>query len=275
MKNTILTGAAAAVLAAPAFAGAPVTYTPEPAPSNLGLSGDISLAYQNQYEFRGIGGTFNDYADDRYDEDTDVIIGAINAQYAFTENFSLVTGFRVDSQRSDYGDDQEDFHFGAKWATECYSVEVGYRHLDFNEWFDNTSTDEIYVNLGTVCPWTGANLNLFWAHDLDETEGDYLELNANKTFEINEWAGITLYGGVSYSFDYWERDSSDYQDSDNSSDFNHWFIGLAVPLKATEYLTVTPYVTYTDGLSALEFDDGAYGEEDDEVLWGVKASVNF
>lgn len=271
MKNTILTGATALALAAPAFAGASAPYVAPEAPSSLGLSGDISLSYQNQYEFRGVSGLFDDMADEYYDDSTDVFIADVNAAYAFTENFSLVAAGRIDTLLGDGMDDHERASFGARWATDCYSIEVGYQYHDFNGFQGNVATDEIYANFGFVCPWTGADLSLFWAHDLDETDGDYVELSAVKGFELNEWASIELGAGISYSFDYWGDDYSD------SSDFNHWFIGLALPLKATDNLTVTPYVTYTDGLSALDFDfgDGDVEKEEDEVLWGVKATVSF
>lgn len=252
-------------IAAPAFAGEAPYVAPEAAPSNLGLSGDISLAYQSQYEFRGVSGIADDYFDDRYDSDSDVFIADVNAAYAFTENFSLVASARIDTLLGDHLDDHERVSAGIRWTAECYSIEVGYQHHDFNNFF-GASSDEIYAALGTVCPWTGADITLFYAHDLDESEGDYFELSLKKGYELNEWASVTLGAGISYSIDYWDDNYSD------SSDFNHWYIGLAVPLKATEYLTVTPYVTYTDGLNALDFD---FVDEGDEVIWGVKASVNF
>ena len=271
MKNTIITGVAAIALAAPAFAGAPVTYVaPAPAPSNLGLSGDISLAYQSQYAFRGVSTLVEDNAD-FFDEDSDVLIAQINAQYAFTESFSLVSGFRYDSFREAATGDQEDVYAGVRWATDCYAVELGYRHLvlsgNLDPFFRSVSTDEIYAKGSIVCPWTGADVSLLWAHDLDESEGDYLELSVRKAFELTEWASIELGAGISYSFDYWGDDYS------NSSDFNSWNLSLSLPLKATDYLTVTPYVAYTDGMDALDFGGGV--SEDDQVLWGVQASVNF
>lgn len=278
MKNTILTGAAAIALAAPAFAGAPVTYTaPEPAPSNLGLSGDLSLGYQSQYDFRGISTVASDAAGLLDGADTDnVVLAEINGAYAFTENFSLVAGALVRSL-GDTSIDHNTYRFGAVWTQEdCFTFEVGYQYHDLRTVLGSGDLDEIYANFGVVCPWTGANVNLFYAHSLDSLEldgfdtgvldGDYLELSATKTFELNEWAGAEVYAGISYGFDYWST----------SDDFSSWYIGLGLPLKATDYLTVTPYVTYTDGLSATEDVFGFDGlTEGDEFLFGVKASVNF
>lgn len=281
MKTTIMTGVAALAFAAPSFAGAPVTYTaptPAPAPSNLGLSGNIGLAYQNQYDFRGISGVAADAVAGFGNFDTDNIVTAdINANYAFTENFSLAAGAVVRSL-SDTSIDHDTYRFAAIWQQQdCYSIEFGYQYHDFRTIAGSVSTDELYLNLGVICPWTGADINLFWAHALggldgfgglgssDLLDGDYVELSGHKSFELNEWAAADITLGVSFSSDYWS----------SGSDMNSWYATLAFPLKATEYLTVTPYVTYMDGLGATEDVFGSDLDEGDEFLWGVKASVNF
>jgi len=275
MNHTIITSAVAIALTA-SFASAGNSYVVVEEPQ-LGLSGDISVAYQSQYEFRGLTGIPNDYAD-LFDNDSDVIIGDVNAAYGFTEAWSMVAGFRMDSGRSELLGDQENTYVGAIWSNDCYSVGLGYRYLSFNNFADVSAgknySSEIDLSVGAVCPWTGAKLNLLWAHGL-QSYGDYVAFSGVKTWEINDWASIDLSAGISYSWDAWDKDN--YVKSGNSSNWNSWNIGLAAPLKANEYLTVTPYVYYTDGMSALDF--GTYGNfdasEDGEFIWGVKASVNF
>lgn len=270
MRNTIITSAVAVALSVSASAGD--LSTPQ-----LGLSGDISVAYQSQYEFRGLTGIPNDYLD-LFDNDSDVIIADVNAAYGFTEAWSMVAGFRVDSGRSELLGDQENTYVGAIWNNDCYSVGLGYRYLSFNNLADLSAgknySSEIDLSVGAICPWTGAKVSLLWAHGL-QSYGDYVAFSAVKSWELNDWASIDLSAGISYSWDAWDEDN--YVDTNNSSDWNSWNIGLAAPLKANEYLTVTPYVYYTDGLGALDF--GASGgfdaSEDGEFIWGVKASVNF
>lgn len=264
MKNTIITGAVAIALAAPAFAGAPAPYVaPEAAPT-LGISGDMSLGYQSHFEFRG-------FTIDPTDETTAAIIADINVAYAFNDNWSAVSGYRLDSFTQ--GGDFEQSYLGAVYSNDCWSAELGYRYVDMI----GISTDELYLDLGVVCPWTGAKVNLLWAHDIDESDGDFFQLSAVKSFELNSWAAIDLGAGISYSRKYWGR-GDDYAQSGNISDWNHWFIGAALPLKATETLTVTPYVYYNDGLGALEFEGNnsvSSYSAGDEFIWGVKASVKF
>lgn len=275
MRTTIITSAVAVALAASASAGNSSLPVPT---ETLGLSGDIGVAYQSQYEFRGLTGIPNDFAD-LFDEDTDVIIADVNAAYGFTESWSMVAGFRLDSGRSDFLADQENTYVGAIWNNDCYSVGLGYRYLSFNNFTQATSgkeySSEIDLSVGAVCPWTGARLNLLWAHGL-QSYGDYVAFSAVKTWELNDWASIDLSGGISYSWDAWDTDN--YVNGGNSSDWNSWNIGLSVPLKANEFLTVTPYVYYTDGMNALDFGTSLGGfdaSENGDFIWGVKASVNF
>lgn len=284
MKTTIITGVAAIAFAAPSFAGAPVTYTaPTPAPSNLGLSGSIGLAYQSQYDFRGASDIFQqmERSGNEYDN---AVVADINGDYAFTENFSIVAGAVVRTL-PDGWTDHNTYRAGLVWKqADCYSVEFGYQYQDMRGTaggLGDGDFDELYLKVGAVCPWTGADISLFWAHSLsaawdavlpgeyDMLGGDYIELSGHKSFELTDWAAADITLGISYAMDYWS----------DQSDFNNWYARLAFPMKATEYLTVTPYVTYTDGLGAM---DGTYNtsspnslDEGDEFFWGVKASVNF
>ena len=91
MKNTIITGAAAIALAAPTFAGEEVvaskTVIEPAAPTcNLGFTGDIGVAYQSEFYFRGLTGKNLP----GYDKTQDTIIADANFAYGLTENFSFV-----------------------------------------------------------------------------------------------------------------------------------------------------------------------------------------
>jgi hypothetical protein len=272
MNNTIITGAVAFALAAPAFAGETAPYVaPEAAPT-LGFSGDLSLGYQSDFEFRGRTLDTKTYWGEKVS--TETVTADLNVAYAFNDNWSAVSGYRLDSVSDSYYGDFEQSYIGAVWSNDCWSAELGFRYIDGFSY----STQELYLDLGTVCPWTGAKLNLLWAHDIDETKGDYFQLSAVKSFELNDWASIELGAGISYSVEYWNADSYTYAKTGNKSDWNHWYLGAALPLKATETVTVTPYVRYNDGLGALEF--GGNGTPSsysagDEFVWGIKAAVKF
>lgn len=273
MKNTIITGAFAIALAAPTFAGEEVvaskTVIEPAAPTcNLGFTGEISLGWQSDYMFRGLTGATIRHGGDGAE---DSMIAELNTQYAFNDNWAAVAGATVRSGMETHNSVGHDsFRIGGLWHNDMFSAELGYQYHNVN-YADNQ--DELYLNLGTVCPWTGANVNLFYAYSLDrDTEnvlaGDYLELSASKLFAINDCFGIELSGGIAYSFDYW---------SSNLDNWNHYYITVGAPYKVGETLTVTPYVTFTDGLSQMYPISVGAGQVDQEDQWvfGVKAAVTF
>lgn len=254
MKTTMITGAIAIALAAPAYAE---------------LEGELSLSYDSQYSYRGMNDLLSQALGGATD---DAITTELNVSYGLSDQWSLVAGAAVNAIIHDDGEGVElaRYHGGLRYTAECYTLELGYQQQDLP--FGSPSsigvtTSEIYLNLGTKCPLTGGNLNLFVAHDTDLLEGTYVELSLNKGWDLSETVKLDVTVGVSYSFDYWDNVL------ETGSDFNHAYITVGLPIAATDNLTVTPYVSYSQGFDALDL-AGAV-EEDDEFIFGVKASVKF
>ena len=248
MKTTMITGAIAIALAAPAYAE---------------LEGELSLSYDSQYSYRGM----NDLLSQRYDGATDdAITTELNVSYGLSDQWSLVAGAAVATISDGEDFDPARYHGGLRYTAECYTLELGYQQQDLPIG-GFPATSEIYLNLGTKCPLTGGNLNLFVAHDIDLLEGTYVELSLNKGWDLSETVKLDVTVGVSYSFDYWDNIIA------TGSDFNHAYITVGLPIAATDNLTVTPYVSYSQGFDALDL--AGAGEEDDEFIFGVKASVKF
>lgn len=256
MKKTIIAGAAAAGLAAPIYAE---------------LEGDLSVTYHSQYSYRG--------ASDIFDEGT-AIFGAgnidntyeaaVNLSWSLNDQWSVVAGGNVNSV-SDSGIDHDRYRVGLLYTASCYSIEIGYQNQDLRGAGFNLDTSEIYLNARTKCPLSGATINLYVARDYDAYEGTYAELSLNKVWDLCDKAKLDFTVGVSYSFDYWDVPLG------TGDDWNHGFVTLAFPYQATENLTVTPYVSFTQGFDALDPRTGPFAsaEEDAEVIYGVKASVKF
>jgi len=274
MKNTIITGVAAIALAAPTFAGEQIvtskTVIEPAAPTcNLGFTGEIGVSYQSEFYFRGLTGKTLD------SKTADTIIADANFGYAFSENFSLVAATTLRSATGgmgQFGGNWNSYSGGALWQTELYSVELGYQYHDIS---NSINFSEVYANAGFTCPWTGASLNLFYSYGLGGTssvndlvaDGQFLELSGSKSWDLTNCLAVEFSAGVSYSFDYWST-----QDT-----WNSYYVTLGLPVKATETLTITPYVTYTDGLGAMDQVE-AFGidkTQEDRVFWGVRASVKF
>lgn len=270
MKKTIIAGAAAIALAAPAYAE---------------IEGDISVTYGSQYSFRGVNdiltealGLANLDTDNTYTTD-------VNVNYALNDQWTLFAGATIRSL-SDTSVDHNSFRIGARYTTDCYTLEFGHqRHqLDsiLNNFIGSLDTTELYINASTVCPLTGGTLNLFVAHDLDELSGTYAELSLNKVWDLCDKTKLNVTAGVSYSFDYWDDIVSvgGVNFLDTGSDWNHAYLTIAIDYQATENLTVSPYITFSEGFGALDPSGTPIAlvnslEESGEMIYGLKASVKF
>ena len=251
MKTTMIAGAFAIALAAPAYAE---------------IEGELSLTYNEQFNYRGANGIISQAAraaglssDNTYNVGLDVA-------YALNDQFSLVVGGNVHTA-SDSGFDHNRVRGGVRYTTECYTLELGYQSQDVRTPIGNIDSSEIYLNLGIECSVIGAQLNLFVAHDTDVLDGTYAELSLKKGFEINESVGIDVTLGVSYSFDYWDNVLG------TGTKWNNIYLTIGAPIKAAENLTVTPFVTFSQGYGAL--DPAGALNEGDEITFGVSASVSF
>jgi hypothetical protein len=250
IKTTMITGAIAIALAAPAYAE---------------LEGELSLSYQNEYSYRGQQKILSQGAAGANTDDA--ITTELNLSYSINDQWSLVAGASIAT--IDYaGADHNRYRAGIRYTADCYTLELGYQdHNDFSANGVTGDTGEIYLNIGTECPLTGGNLNLFVAHDTDLLEGTYVELSLNKGWDLSETVKLDVTVGVSASFDYWDNVYG------TGDDWNSAYITVGFPIKATDNLTLTPYVSYSEGFGAL--DPSGVRDEGDDVSFGVKASVKF
>ncbi|BDS08585.1 hypothetical protein NT6N_36250 [Oceaniferula spumae] len=254
MKKTIIAAASIVALSAPAYAE---------------LEGNLSLTYQSQYSYRGANGILEDAAGLFGADTEDVFDTELNLSWKLNDQWSLIAGGNVNTL-TDTSIDHDRYRGGVRYSTECYTLELGYQSQNFRTVLGNIDTDEIYLSVGAKCPLTGADLNLFVAHDIDLLDGTYVELSGHKSWEVCDKTSVGVTVGVSYSFDYWDNVIG------TGNDWNNAYITLSLAYNATENLTVTPYVTYSQGFDALDA-SGLPGnlEEDDELTFGVKASVKF
>jgi len=256
MKKTIIAAATMAALAAPAYAE---------------IEGDLSLTYNSQFNYRGVNGILSDAAGSfgAGDITDDTFETELNAAWKLNDQWSLVAGVSIHTL-TDASVDHDRIRGGVRYTAECFTLELGYQHQDLRTLLGNIDTGEIYLNVGTQLDAIGADINLHIAHDIDQLEGTYVELSGHKAWEISERSSIGVTVGVSYSFDYWDNVIG------TGNDWNHAYITLSLDYKATDHLTVTPFVTFSQGFDALDASALAPGiEEEDEVTFGLRASVSF
>ncbi|MBT8037912.1 MAG: hypothetical protein KJO21_10240 [Verrucomicrobiae bacterium] len=241
------------------------------APAYAGLEGELSLTYNSQFNYRGANGILADGASLLLGgADTDnTFDAALDLSYGLNDQFSLVAGASINTL-SDTSVDHNRYRAGVRYTAECYTLEVGYQYQELsNVLLSGLDTDEIYLNIGTECPLTGGNVNLYIAHDLDLLDGTYAELSWNKAWDLCDKTKVDVTVGVAYSFDYWDNIIA------TGSDWNHAYITVALPYQATDNLVVTPFVTYSEGFDALDATAVAPLKEDGEFVFGVSASVKF
>lgn len=268
MKNTLLITLASAGLSAPLFAGSPTTpvINTLPAVNTSALSGSATLLWQDQYSYRGLSDTFY-LAGRRSTSSKEAFAGIINAQYTLNNEFTLVGSAYFGTVRG-IGADHLVYSAGIRWnATDQTYAELGYNYqvLDLGGFDEQTS--EVYVKLGTVCPLTGANLSLLAVQDIDYLEGYYVELSGQKNIRIFDRVSLDVTLGIAAQYDLYT----------NSKGLSHAFATVALPLAVTENLVVSPYVSYTQTLSATnhDFGDQVLAIENDEFFAGIKAQVKF
>ncbi|MGB0991675.1 MAG: hypothetical protein ACPG32_04310 [Akkermansiaceae bacterium] len=248
MKKTMIAGAAGAavaMLAAPAYAE---------------LEGEISLDYQDGYHYRGVSDLI-----DQFTNANDTLTSSVDLTYSLNDNWAVVGGASF-STLSNTGFDHNSWRVGVKYTSECFTAELGFQNQEIETGFGDIDTGEIYLNLGTKCPYTGGNVNLFIANDSDVFDGTFVELSWNRAWELCDKCSVDVTAAVSYSFDYWDNFTG------NGSDWNSVSLTVALPYQLTDNLVVAPYIRYSNGLDALDL--GAI-EEDDQVGFGVKATVKF
>lgn len=257
MRNNIIAGAAAIALAAPASAE---------------LEGNLSLTYNSQYNYRGANDILDEAANALGADVDDTFDTELNIVWSLNDNWALTAGGNVHTL-TDTSIDHDRFRAGVRYTSDCFTAELGFQSHDFRTALGSLDTEEIYLNVSTECPLTGGTLNLFVAHDTDLLDGTYAELSLNKQWELCDKTKLDVTVGVSYSFDYWDNVLA------TGNDWNHAYITLGLAYQATENLTVTPFVTFSEGFDALDPGSNAGFlaplEEDGSVVYGVKASVKF
>ena len=249
MKNNKLatavgiTGCAAFLATAPVIAGTPVE-TPEPAPAP-GIEAEVSFGYDTHYIFRG----FN------YGEN--LVWGGVDVGIPLDEALSLNLGTWYGSLAED-SYDELNLLAGLTYDLGGFEIGAGVIWYYYPQGFDGDDIGiddalELGASIGTSV--FGLDVGLGYYYDLEE-EGSYIELGAEKAFELTDRLALVAGATISYADDYF-----------GVSGFNAVGASLSLPIALTERATLKPYIAGTWEI------DGS-GQED-EVYGGVSLSVSF
>ena len=241
-------GCAAFLAAAPVKAGTPVEAPPMPEPAPA-IGAEVSVGYDTHYIFRGFNSGEN------------LIWGGVDVGVPLgAEGLSMNLGTWYGSLADDPYDE---LNLLAGLAYDLGGFELGLGAI----WYyypqggdgDGLGIDDAFeLGASIGSSFAGFDVGLGYYYDF-EADGSYIELGAEKTFELSDRLGLTLGGVIAYGDDYY-----------GVSGFNNVGLSLALPIALTDTATLTPYVAGSIAIDALE-DNG----EDDHIYGGVSLSVSF
>jgi hypothetical protein len=250
MKFKPLASLFAAVVAVasvtPAFAGSSAVPSKTVAPvveEESLWTATLSAGWDSKYIFRGVN--------------------VLNDEGLFwTDLNATIYGFNLGAWYANgYDSDYTEINLYASYTLELdqVSLTAGYVFYAYPD-DDAEETSEVFATistsaLGFVTP------SLTYVYDFDEIDGSYIEAKLSSsipliedTLSIDPWASISY--GIDYNFD--------------GDGWNNVVVGVAVPWKVNEVITVSGYVAGSFPLDDLE-DNG----EDDEFVGGVKVSFTY
>ncbi len=241
MKTIVMLG-----LAALTFGSLPALAEDE---SPVSASGDLGVF--SQYVWRG-------YA---FSDSSLVMQPSATVTYGGF-GFNLWGNLDTDYFATDDADFNEiDMTFSYDWSYDTVSMGVGYIYYGL----EGEDSMELYYTIGfdTIL---APSLTIY--RDIDAFEGWYISLGIGHSIPLTEELALDL----SASIGYYDLDDVDY------SELHDGTVGASVTIPVNDYVSVTPSLTYTFGLSSDAKDDikavSADGKSD-HFFGGITCSIAF
>lgn len=166
---------------------------------------------------------------------------------------------------TDYGDNADfneiDMTLSYDWSFDTVSMGVGYIYYGL----ENEDSAELYYTIGfdTIL---APSITIY--RDIDEFKGWYLSVGIGHSIALTDDVALDLSAAIGY----YDLDDVDY------SELHDGTIGASVTFSVNDYISITPALTYTFGLSSGAKDDieaiSADGDSD-HIFGGVTVSIAF
>jgi hypothetical protein len=243
------------------------------------IEGQVHIGYNSQYIFRGV-----DLGEDMVEAGADVSTTwngfglSAGLWYASIQggNFANFGPVQLPDQSSEldlYGGVSKDLGFatasiGYIWYHN-QDAEVSYLGQSLKLIDDS---QEIYFGLNRELFW-GINGSLTYYWDIETDNNGYTELALDKTFKLHDCVDLVTSAKLGYAAE--------------EGQIQHTTLGVTLNIKATDTVTVSPYVAYSFQGSALEgvnsnpigkFIPGLpyfANDQRDQFFGGVKLAVSF
>jgi len=235
------------------------------------VSGEISAGWDSRYFYRGLW----------FGDETTWTNASFSKELA-----SNLTG-SVNLFYTDVVDDALSYsegNIGAALSYDlgCGTLDLGFVHFRFYDGFAGTARGGVR-GTGIAGNDEANELNLTYSQDIlgcfsghvtvarDLTiDGTYGELGVSKSWELSENVGLDFSLTAGYSLD------SYYTfDGDESDDWTHTQISLALPITLSETASLTPYISANVSKDARDTTNTGADRGDTEVYYGASLAISF
>ena len=152
-----------------------------------------------------------------------------------------------------------------------FTLGVGLIDYLYPNWDDSDDTQEVYL-AGSFDVLLQPSLTIYY--DFKEVNGFYGNFAIGHSFSISDRFGIDLTSSIGYGDS--DYNSASFGSADSAFvDFN---IGIQVPFKATDIISIIPMLTVTTLLDSDikdSIENNIYGNDDTYVYGGVNVSFSF
>lgn len=175
------------------------------------------------------------------------------------KGFSFNLWGNIDTDSNDNAFNETDMTLSYDWSFDKVSMGLGYIYYAL----EGADSQEIYLSFG-LDTILAPSLKIY--RDFDEFDGLYISLGAGHSFAFSDTLALDLSAAVGY-LDY---DDTDYSELHDGS------ITASMTFPVNDYISITPKVSYTFGLSSEAKDEIEDGDGDSAHLFGgITCAIAF
>ncbi|MGD9160661.1 MAG: hypothetical protein PVG39_19750 [Desulfobacteraceae bacterium] len=212
------------------------------------VSASADMAFLSQYVWRGMA----------FSDENIIVQPSVSVGYG---------GFGVNlwgSLDTDYADEdavfyETDLTLSYDWSYDMISMGAGYIYYGTRD----GDTQELYFTVG-IDTILAPSITVY--RDIDATDGWYINLGIGHSIPLTDDMSLDLAAGFGYT------------DIDSGSDLTDGSVSASVSIPVNEYVSITPSVSYTFGLTSDGKDyleAGSVDGESDHFFGGITCSIAF
>ena len=154
---------------------------------------------------------------------------------------------------------------------DTFSLGIGLIDYLYPNWDNSSDTQEIYIS-GSFDVLLQPSLTV--SYDFNALDAFYANFGIGHSFAFTDSLGLDLSSSIGYGDS--DYNSGNFGSADSAFvDFN---VGISMPYKATENISIIPMLTLTTLLDSNirdSIENNAYGNDDTYVYGGVNVSFSF